>query len=94
MTIYTGDTIRLVAEFVDFQGNSADPTTVTVRYQDPSGSTTTSTYNTTGWGHPLTGTFTFDVEVSDEGNWKYSFEGTGAVDVYGESGFVVFARGF
>jgi hypothetical protein len=94
-TIYTGTTLGLIGEFVSLQGNAIDPTTITLRYQDPAGVTTTVSYPTgSGWSHPITGTYIYEVEVNDEGNWKYSYEGTGACDTYGEAGFVVFERGF
>jgi len=93
-TIYTDTTVRLVGEFRNFSGILIDPTTITVRHQDPNGTITTSTYPGTDWGHPVTGVYTFDVEVPTEGTWLYSYLGTGACDTYGESKFIVNAKGF
>lgn len=93
--IYVDATVRLVAEFRGFNGISIDPTTITVRHQDPDGVLTTVVYPTgTEWGHPLTGTFTYDVPVPTAGTWLYSFEGTGACDTYGEATFIVNEKGF
>lgn len=94
MSLYTGDTVRLVAEFATFEAMSIDPTTITVRHQDPDGVITTSTYPGAGWTHPLTGTYYFDVAVPTAGTWQYSFEGTGVCDVYDNSSFVVHERAF
>lgn len=95
MTIYTGDTVRLEATFQNFSEVNTAPATVKVLYKNPSGTTTEDTFATSGaggWLNPSTGVYSFDLEVTVAGTWIYGFEGTGPVDKYHATSFIVRAR--
>ncbi|MGE3622492.1 MAG: hypothetical protein AB7H77_01280 [Bdellovibrionales bacterium] len=84
-----GDLVRLSAGFADIDGTPGDPSTVTLRVKKPDATVTVHTYpgDVTKSG---TGTYYFDLPLTDSGDWYYRFEGTGAVQAAGEQGFHVY----
>ena len=78
-----GDGVRLTAAF-DIDGSGANPTTVTVTLEDPSGNQTNPAS-----GSGTNGTYNVDTIVDEQGTWYYHFAGTGAVVAAGEGHFFV-----
>jgi len=90
MPIYVTDTVRLNAEFRDFDGTLTDPTTVTLKHKDPSGNTATLT--NASLTNPIDGQWYYDLDVDEAGTWQYSWEGAGVVDKYEVDTFQAIAK--
>lgn len=81
-TIYfdVGDLVRADVTFTNSAGNVADPTTVSVIYTSPSGTTTTKTYITDSEVvKDSTGKYHIDITIDEAGMWYYRWEGTGTL---------------
>jgi hypothetical protein len=88
MTINTydiGDVAVVQGEFKTHAGVNADPTTVTCVITDPDGTVTTTTSVT----KVADGVYTYDVDVTKSGVWKYHFAGTGGIKAAGKNRFYV-----
>lgn len=89
-----GDLVRVSATFSQ-GGTATDPSTVTARYRDPSGTTTTLVY---GADEALTrdseGVYHTDVDANRAGIWWYRFESTGSGQAATEGAFRVRASMF
>lgn len=71
-------------------GELADPTTLTVKYQDPSGNETTLVYLTdAALVRDSLGKFHVILTVDEAGRWFHQAKGTGAVIAAGEEDFYV-----
>ena len=74
-----GDGFQLQATFTKNNVNT-DPTTVTFKFKDPAGVITTYVFGVDPEiVKSAVGTYYMDVTVSDEGQFWYRIEGTGAV---------------
>ena len=73
-------------------GTLTDPTTVVLRYEDPSGTETTLTYGTSPASDidkTATGTYVAYITIDEAGTWYYRWIGTGAVVAQEEGTFDV-----
>ena len=86
-----GDLVRLSATFTVSSTNT-DPTTVTLKVQDPSGNTATYTYAAAEITKSATGQYYKDVSIDEGGTWYYRWEGTGTVITAGE-GYLLASSG-
>lgn len=84
-----GDGIYIVATFRDLTGTAADPTSVTFRLKDPTGTVTTPSVLTGS-----TGVYAAEFTVTRHGTWAYRWEGTGAVQAAEEGKILVRASNF
>lgn len=71
-----GSTIRLTATFV-VGGSNTDPTTVTLKLENPSGTQTTYTYAAGQIVRSAKGIYYRDVTPDAVGEWTYRYIGTG-----------------
>lgn len=74
-----GNIARLSCTFTDDTGTAVDPTTITVQYQSPQGTTTTQT--------PIrdsVGAYHYDLALTQPGTYRYRFIGTGIVTAQSE----------
>ena len=69
-----GDAVRLTAQFVNADGDPADPTEVTLTLQHPSGTQVITGPNSDG-----VGSYYYDLILNEAGTWMYRWAGTGAV---------------
>ena len=85
-----GDTIRLSAEFVAASpAVSTDPTTVTLKVEDPTGTESTFTYAGGHLTKSSTGNYHYDYVPTKAGRHTYRFIGTGALQTAEETPFYV-----
>lgn len=85
-----GDEVRCSVEFMDSTGTFADPSTVTFKLKNPSGTVTTYVYGTDAQlEKSAVGRYYVDVTINATGIWSYRFEGTGLVNVASESKFTI-----
>ena len=70
-------------------GTAGDPTTVTLKVKDPTGTVTTYTYAGAQVVKDSTGNYHYDLTPAIAGKWYYEWVGTGAVPAQSESYFVV-----
>jgi len=89
-TYWEGATVRLSATF-KVSGTLTDPTTVTLKTLNPSGTTATYTLGDSEITKDSTGTYHKDVEASVVGTWVYRWIGTGAAAGVDEAAFIVTA---
>lgn len=80
-----GDQRRLTGNFVDIDGNPADPSSVTLIIREPDGTLITKTGGELG--NVVIGTFYYDHTIAKAGRHVYRFEGAGAVIAAGETEF-------
>lgn len=80
--------VRLSVAFTA-AGTPADPTAVVLVVTNPAGTPTTYTYALAQVVKDSTGNYHYDITVSTEGQWFYSWTGTGAVIAGTESYFYV-----
>lgn len=74
--------VRLVASFVDEDGDPADPTTVTFRTKAPDGTFANYVFpDDAAVTNPAVGTFRVHITPDQSGEWCYHAEGEGAVQV-------------
>lgn len=76
-TVVAGNTIRLRGTFRNTARVLTNPTTVTLRHQDPSGNVTVVAAGDIT--NESTGVYYYDLVVDEAGVWKYRFVGTGAL---------------
>lgn len=72
-----GDSVRTTATF-KVGGVLTDPTTITLKYKNPAGTTVTKTYALSDVVKDSTGVYHFDFTTDTAGTWFYRWEGTGA----------------
>lgn len=82
-----GDAVRLTGTFRNAAGTLTDPTTVTLKHEDPSGNETSLTYAGGTVTKSSTGIYYADVTVDESGTWKYKWIGTGTVAQADEGAF-------
>jgi len=80
--------VRLWAVF-EVDGVLTDPTTITVKVQDPSGNEATYTYAGGTVTRHSTGLYYKDVLIDESGTWYYKYIGTGSVSAAEERSFSV-----
>ena len=73
-----GDTPRLQCYF-RVSGTLTDPSTVSLKTEDPSGNITTYTYGAAEITKDATGDYHKDVNLDEEGTWHWRWVGTGTV---------------
>jgi len=78
------DRVKLSVTFTNVSGVAVDPSTVAVKWRDPSGNTTTKTYGVDAVV-TKTGTGVYEVimDIDEQGKWYYRWEGTGATGAQG-----------
>ncbi len=72
VTIYTSVAFRT-------SGVATDPTTVTLKVEDPSGTESTYTYALGQVTKTATGAYSKEISLTTSGIWHYAWYGTGAV---------------
>jgi hypothetical protein len=87
------DLVRLRSVFTVDDVNT-DPTEVTLKVKDPSGTTTTYLYSLAAITKEATGIYYKDITLNDTGIWYYRFEGTGTVVSADESSLIVLRSEF
>ena len=89
-----GDIARISGVFKNAAGAATDPTTVSFKYINPSGTVVTLVYLTdAALVRSSAGDFYVDININEPGTWFYRFIGTGAVQVVEEGQFGVEASG-
>ena len=73
-TYDVGDLIRITGTWTDSDEAVTDPNVVRGNVEDPSGNTSQLTMNT-GITKSSTGVYYFDVDLNEEGRWKYRLYG-------------------
>jgi hypothetical protein len=81
--------VRLQGAFKNASDAAADPTTITLKYEDPSANETTLTFAATELTKASTGVYYFDLTVDESGTWYYRFESTGVPKTSAEDMFDV-----
>ena len=89
-TYLEGSTIRLQATFAVSSTNT-DPTTVTLKTENPSGTQATYTYALAQVTKSATGVYYKDVTPDAVGTWVYRWIGTGNAAGVAESPFLIMA---
>lgn len=85
-----GDLIRCSGAFTDADGAAQDPTAVFFQFKNPSGETTTYTYDDDAELVKVsTGNYRVDVNADEIGTWSYRFYSTGTGQAAGEGQFSV-----
>lgn len=85
-----GDLIKVSGVFTDEDDEDIDPTTVTFKFTDPSGNTTTYLYGTDDelvWDSK--GHYHVNVSIDESGTWYYRWASTGTGQAAEEGSFVV-----
>lgn len=83
-----GDVVRVTGTFT-VASVATDPTTVTLKVEDPSGNLATYTYALSEVTRSGVGVFYRDVSVDEKGVWQYEWIGTGACATAEEGEFFV-----
>ena len=78
-TFDVGDLIRITGTWTDSAGDATDPNTVLASHKDPS-NVEISLTSTTGITKDSTGVYYFDMDLDEEGTWKYRFYGQASGD--------------
>jgi len=86
-TYMVGNQIKLQATFI-VEGTVTDPTTITVRVKDPSGSVTVYTYSVTVTKSTI-GVYYVIVTMNLAGTWWVRWEGAGAVAAVEEESVII-----
>lgn len=82
--------VRLTAEFRNTAGALADPDSVRVRTRDPSAIFDVKVSDIDAeLVHDGLGLFHYDVAAIESGNWRYRWQGTGAVTAVAEGQFTI-----
>lgn len=71
-------TVRITGTFT-VSGTATDPTTVTLKVQDPSGNEDTYTYALSQVTKSAVGIYYKDLALDEVGRWFYAWVGTGTV---------------
>lgn len=85
----TGNLVTITATFTNLSGAPADPSTVTLKVQDPEGVETVYTYALGEITRTGVGAYSIAVAVAKAGFWTYRWEGTGTVYAAQEARFNV-----
>ena len=89
-TYDVGDQRRLKATFTDIDGAAADTTTVTFKITAPDGTTTTYVFGTDAEAvKESTGVYYVDWTITQSGEHRWKWTGTGNAAAAGESSFDV-----
>lgn len=86
-----GQLVRVYMRFKDDDGALADPTSVTLKVENPAGTVSTYTY---AGGHitkESTGVYFYDIDANQAGRWYYRTVGAGALQAAGQDSFMVTA---
>lgn len=85
-----GSQVKISCTFTDVNGVAVDPTTVTVKYENPSGTETVFVYGTDAEVvKSAVGVYYVLVDVDETGTWYYRFDGAGAAVAASEAEFYV-----
>ncbi len=85
-----GDLVKVAGAFTDVDDQDVDPTTVTFKFTDPSGNTTTYIYETDDeLVQDSKGHYHANVSIDEAGTWFYRWESTGTGQAAEEGHFVV-----
>lgn len=87
------DRVRLSVTFT-VSSTPTDPTTVTLKVEDPSGNEATYTYALAQVTRDDTGDYHYDLTLDEAGSWAYRWEGTGTVTAAYEATMFVKASRF
>lgn len=82
-----GDLVILTASWQNEAGAYVDPTTITLKIQDPTGSTTSYAYGSSTMTKTATGRYRYEYQPTAQGKYSYRWEGTGTATATGQSGF-------
>jgi len=74
-----GDLIRITGTWTDADGNVTDPNVIKGNTENPSGTTAQLTIST-GITKSSTGVYYFDMDLNEEGRWKYRLYGIATGD--------------
>jgi hypothetical protein len=77
--LYVGTAVRLQCYFY-LSSVLTDPTTITLKIEDPSGNIDTYTYSGAHITKSGTGDYYKNVSLDEEGSWKWRWVGTGTVE--------------
>lgn len=87
---YVGSPIRLTLDVTTAAGVASDPDTVTLKWMNPDGRTTTYVYgDDSEIGRRSAGRFYADVTPDQSGRWHYRWETTGEAKAVAQEGDVV-----
>lgn len=89
-----GDAVTVNVAFTDLDGVATDPTTITLKYEDPSGNQTTKTYAAAQITRTGTGEYNHTIVTDESGTWTYRWVGTGTVEAVEEGSFYVLTSDF
>ena len=73
-TYDVGDLIRITGTFTDAEDAAIDPNVILASYKDPS-DVEVSLTSTTGITKDSTGVYYFDMDLDEEGKWRYRIYG-------------------
>ena len=74
-----GDQVTFFVDFTNAAGTAANPSTVTLKVENPDG--TQTTYAQGSLSNPSTGRWEKAVTVDKPGRWWFRFEGTGSIQL-------------
>ena len=74
-----GDVVRYSAAFTNNAGAAADPTAVKLKLLSPLGNRIDLTYAAGEVQKDSTGNYHYDLTLTEDGDWWYKYEGTGAI---------------
>jgi hypothetical protein len=80
-----------VIDTITQSGVDVDPSTVTCKVKDPSGTVSTYTYSGGDITRESTGVYSYVVDANADGKWHYRFQATGNGAGAGENSFLVFS---
>jgi hypothetical protein len=85
-----GDLVRITGTFENAAGVDIDPTSVFVKYKDPSGNETSLEFGVDAEVvQDATGIYHVDVDANEAGDWPYRFESTGTGQAGRETEFSI-----
>ena len=85
-----GHLVRCDVQFKNAAGTFTDPTAILFKFRTPANLATTYTYGTDSQlVKDSTGKYHVDLSMTQEGDWYYRFEGTGALQAASEKNFKV-----
>lgn len=89
MDYLVGQLVRVSAAITDASGSAVDPSTLTMKYRTPGGTTTTLTYGTdAALVKDSVGNYHVDLSVQEAGAYQYVWTSTGTGQAIGEGAFV------
>ena len=83
-----GDLVRVQGTLSDAAGVAIDPTSLLIKVRDPSGVVATLTYPA-DITQSATGVYIADINIDDDGCWRYRFESSGTGQAAQEGFFIV-----